>query len=168
MDVWLDERIRSLAEELKYVKSVDSYLIKLSSLVYDLEDYSYGDEKATREMLEKALRNPLLVERLKPLSCYVDVVEASILGDPRMKKLRGYVDVIVKVLSEIPCKEEKPLVVSREATFRVEKAEKETEERRGYVVKATERKSTLVRVLTLIGVVLVAVAILAIVLSILH
>lgn len=155
MDLWFQDKIQTLAEELRYSKSVDGYLVKLSSLVYDLEDYCYGDVKKARELLEKILKHPLIVNELKALSCYRDVVEASIQRDPRIKKLREYADILTRTLTEVPCKEEKQLSISREATFRVE----EVEVRKGEKVAVqTTRRTLLVKTLITIGVVLLIVA----------
>lgn len=155
MDLWFQDKIQVLAEELRYSKSVDGYLVKLSSLVYDLEDYCYGDVKKARELFEKILKHPLIVNELKTLSCYRDVVEASIQRDPRIKKLREYVDILIRTLSEIPCKEEKQLSISREATFRVEEVEVRKEKKAA--VRAA-RKTLLVKTLVAVGVALLIVA----------
>lgn len=162
MDLWFQEKIQVLAEELRYSKSVDGYLVKLSSLVYDLEDY-YGDVKKARELFEKILKHPLIVNELKALSCYKDVVEAGIQRDPRIKKLREYADILTRTLSEIPCKEEKQLSISREATFRVEEVEVRREKRP--LVKTT-RRTLLVKTLVAIGVTLLIVALILILLRV--
>lgn len=155
MDLWFQEKIQVLAEELRYSKSVDGYLVKLTSLVYDLEDYCYGDVKKTRELFEKILEHPLIVNELKALSCYRDVVEANIQRDPRIKKLREYADVLIRTLSEVPCKEEKQLSISREATFRVEEVEVRKEEKSAV---QPIRKALLVKALITVGVILLIVA----------
>lgn len=162
MDLWFRERVQVLAEELRYSKSIDGYLVKLSSLVYDLEDYCYGDVENARKLFEKALTHPSIVSELGALSCYRDVVEASIQRDPRMKKLRDYADILAKVLSEIPCRAEKQLSVSREATFRVERAEAAKEEA---IAFRARRRTLLVKLLVITGVVLLIAAILIIALS---
>jgi len=156
LELWFEERVKVLASEIRYVKSVDGYLVKLSSLAYDIEEYCYGDVDRARELFEKALRHPLVMSELKTLSCYKDVVEANIQRDPRVKKLREYSSVLFKVLSEIPCREGKPLSVSREATFRVEKAEEAARE--GVKVVKTERRVEPQRVLFIAGLALLALA----------
>ncbi|MEM1773205.1 MAG: hypothetical protein QXQ71_05235 [Desulfurococcaceae archaeon] len=128
MDPWLQDRINMLSDEFKHYRSIDSYLIKLSSLIYDLEDYSYGDIQRARILLEKILTHPSIINHMAHLSCYKDTIEAQIQRDPRVRKLRDYSDVLIKVLSETPCKEEKSMELSREATFRIEKKEEEVTE----------------------------------------
>ncbi|MEM1612500.1 MAG: hypothetical protein QXH02_03995 [Desulfurococcaceae archaeon] len=161
MDLWFQEKIQVLAEELRHSKSIDGYLVKLSSLVYDLEDYCYGNVERARELFEKTLKHPLIANELRALSCYRDVVEASIQRDPRIKKLREYADILARILSEIPCREEKRLSISREATFRVEEAETRKEEKA--VVRST-RRTLLIKMLMATGVILLIVALAIIVL----
>jgi hypothetical protein len=123
LDPWLQEKIALLADEFKHYRSIDSYLIKLSSLAYDLEDYCYGDVQKARNFMEKILKHPSLNNYMSHLSCYKDAIEAQVQRDPRVKKLREYSDILLSVLSEIPCREEKGIELSRDATFRIEKKE---------------------------------------------
>lgn len=125
MDPWLQDKINMLSDEFKHYRSIDSYLIKLSSLIYDLEDYCYGDIQRARNLLEKILTHSSIINYIAHLSCYKDAIEAQIQRDPRIKKLREYSDILLKVLSETPCKEERNIEFSREATFRIEKKEEE-------------------------------------------
>ncbi|MEM4664072.1 MAG: hypothetical protein QXP67_04000 [Desulfurococcaceae archaeon] len=119
-DFWLEEKIRVTVNELKYVRSVDGFLVKLSSLLYDIQDECLGDSSCTKSCLEKALNHPMLREELSKLSCYVDMVEKMVTSDPRFKSLRDYADLLIGVLRGIECVGSLP-EVSREPTFRIER-----------------------------------------------
>lgn len=162
MDFWFEERVHVLASELKYVKSVDGYLVKLVSLAYDLEDQCYGDIIQAKRYFEKALRHPSVKYQLTSLSCYRDIVEATVQKDPRFKKLRDYIDVLNSVLAEIECREEKSLTTSREATFRIEATDKRNIESRRYWIFSKKHQEILVKVIIGIGVLLVILALLLI------
>lgn len=166
MELWIQEKVNLLYEELKHLRTVDSYLVKLSSLAYDVEDYCFGDLGKARDVFEKIIKHPRISSQLTTLSCYVDLVESQIHRDPRFKKLRNYSDLIKSVLAGMPCREvEKPLEVSREATFRIEKAEVEhvEEVRKRKFVKL--RSEDLLKVITLFGIIVLIIAILLIFLA---
>ncbi|MEM4717776.1 MAG: hypothetical protein QXE81_03335 [Desulfurococcaceae archaeon] len=123
MDPWLHERISLLSQEFKHFKTLDSFLVKLSSLVYDLEDHCFGDVDKAKELFKDALSHPLMTEHISLLSCYRDLIESQIQRDPRLKKLREYNEILTNALSRAPCKETRELTTMREATFRIEKKE---------------------------------------------
>lgn len=121
-DFWLEEKIAITVNELKYIRSVDGFLVKLSSLLYDIIDECFGDSSCARSYFEKALNHPTLRQELARLSCHVDIVEKTLMGDPRFKLLRQYGDILMSVLGEIECVSGLP-EISRDATFRLEKRE---------------------------------------------
>lgn len=159
MDPWLQEKISLLSDEFKHYRSIDSYLIKLSSLAYDLEDYCYGDIQKAREFLEKILTHSSIVSYIAHLSCYRDAIEAQIQKDPRIRKLRDYSDILLKVLSETPCKEERTMEFSREATFRIEKKEEEASKEIAHKHLRLNR-DLIIKVSTLAGLTFITIAIL--------
>jgi len=124
MEVWLEERVRVLASELKYARSVDTYLVKFSSLIYELEDQCLGDSNCIRDLFKRILEHHVLAREISTLACHVDEVIHVIQGDPRFKNLRNYVDLIEGVLKNTTCISEKELAVTREPTFRVEREER--------------------------------------------
>ena len=123
MEVWLEEKVRVLASELKYARSVDTYLVKFSSLIYELEDQCLGDSNCIRDLFKRILEHPTLTKEISTLACHVDEVIHAIQENPRFKNLRNYVDLVEDVLKKTSCISEKELVVTREPTFRVEREE---------------------------------------------
>jgi hypothetical protein len=127
-ELFIEEKARELAEEFKYYRSLDSYLVKLTSLAYDVEDFEFGNIEGAKALFEAVLRHSKLSNYMSSLSCYKDSIEAKIMSDPRLKKLREYRDVLMSILSESTCREVVPIEsISREATFRIEKVEEAKE-----------------------------------------
>lgn len=156
MDPWLLERISLLSQEFRHFKTLDSYLIKLSSLAYDLEDHCFGDVERAKELLKEVLTHPLMADHVSLLSCYRDIIESQIQRDPRLKKLKEYGDILMNTLSSVSCKEIRELTTTREATFRIEKREEIQE----IVEKPRSRvtRDLLVKISIAIGIVLIAIA----------
>jgi hypothetical protein len=157
MEEWVREKAMLLSEEFKHYRSLDSYLVKLSSLAYDVEDYAFGDTAKAKTIYEQVLKHPLLADYISNLSCYRDDVESRISSDPRLRKLRDYSDVLLKVLSSTPCREVREIrEVSRDATFRiegvVEKSKREEISMKHRQVKAPNIVFWIGLVLLLIGV----------------
>lgn len=117
---WLEEVVKKVSGELKYVRSVDGFLVKLSTLLYDIVDECAGDVSCSRSNFERALRHTVLRNELSRLSCHRDVAIKIVSEDPRFKSLRSYLDIFESALEEIECSEG-GLEVYREATFRLEK-----------------------------------------------
>lgn len=157
MEEWINEKALVLSSEFKHYKSLDSFLVKLSSLAYDVEDYAFGDQLKAKTIFEEILKHRLLSEYISILSCHRDEIEARIARDPRIRKLRDYSDVLFKVLSSTPCRESRTIDTStREATFRIEQ-----EEERVVARKPIEKIAGLKthRIFLWIGVALVVLAI---------
>lgn len=158
MEIWLEDKVRVLVSELKYARSVDTYLIKFSSLIYELEDQCLGDSKCVRELFRKILEHPALSKEISALACHIDEVLHVVQEDPRFKNLRGYLDVIEDVLSKTTCTSEKELVITREPTFRVEREEYERLEKPSITI-LFKRKFTLKSLLKVIVIVVAVVLI---------
>jgi hypothetical protein len=124
VEVWLEEKVRVLASELRYARSIDTYLVKFSSLIYELEDQCLGDYGCIRDLFKRILEHPALIREISTLACHVDEVIHMIQGDPRFKNLRNYGDLVEEVLKKTTCIGEKELVATREPTFRVEREER--------------------------------------------
>lgn len=119
----IEEKLKIFLSELKYVKSIDGYMVKLSTLVYDLENICLNDDNCTREKLKYVLKHPLVVKELSNLVCYKDEVLSAVEFNPRFKNLRKYNDVFVDILGTTKCAEGKELERTRDATFRIEHEE---------------------------------------------
>lgn len=162
-DFWLSEKVKVIASDLRYVKSVDGFLVKLSSLIYDISDECLGEEKCIRMYFEKALVHPLLRQQLERLACYTDVVEKLVLGDPRFKVLRNHLETLLSTLRELKCTEP-GLEIAREATFRIERAEEKAEKvpvpQPQVAAKRLDLKRVIVLVVTIAAAVLLVVALL--------
>ncbi len=162
LEIWLEERVKAVAGELGYVKTVDGFLVKLSTLLYEITNECFGNPECARGLFEKALKHPLLARELSRLSCYADAVKKTVEADPRFRDLRTYSDVLLGVLASLECRGE-ALEFSRDATFRI--VEKEELERRE-VIEERAKKPLLLkprkRYLTYFVIGLVAAAVLLI------
>lgn len=123
MEFWLEEKVRTLASELKYARSIDTYLVKMSSLIYELEDQCLGGTKCVVDLFRKVLEHPALSREISTLACHTDEVLHVVQENPRFRNLRNYLSVVEDVLRKTTCVSEKELVVTREPTFRVEREE---------------------------------------------
>jgi hypothetical protein len=99
----VDQLISDYITGLSYVKSVDGFLIKTSTLIYGIEDYCSKAGCDPSSLLEDILRRDHVRKYLKAFACYRDNILSSISSDPRYKNIRKYEEIIRKVLSEIEC-----------------------------------------------------------------
>lgn len=155
-DLWIDELVKRTSAELRYVRSVDGFLVKLSTLLYDVSGECAGDSSCTRACFEKALRHPVLEKELSRLSCYKDVAFKMIAEDPRFKSLRNYIDVLRRALDETMCSGTE-MDVYREATFRIEEedVEKRTTVDAGLLPEPVKTRWYKIAAVAFIGVALV-------------
>lgn len=118
----IDELRERFISEVVLGKTVDWYLIKLSSVVGYLKDM-HGNERV-RELLAEFLSAQEVLNALRPLSCYVDVVADMIGKNPRFRILREYSDIVINVLNSLECSDSKALTTSvRAPTFNIEESE---------------------------------------------
>jgi hypothetical protein len=102
----IEKYVSEFRDSLMYVRSIDGFLIKLGTLVMELEDLCRDGGCSVEDHLRGILGNELLREVLGKFSCYLDDIVESINNDPRHKALRKYIGVIKEVLASIPCKRE--------------------------------------------------------------
>ncbi|MEM1628049.1 MAG: hypothetical protein QXP02_03855 [Desulfurococcaceae archaeon] len=119
----IEEKMKVFVSELKYVKSIDGYMVKLSTLVYDLENTCLGDYDCVKDKLIYVLRHPFVAKELSNLACYKDEILNTIETNPRFKNLRKYINVVEEAMKDIQCIERRELERSRDATFRIEHEE---------------------------------------------
>ncbi len=93
-----------LREGLDGCKSIDCYLVRISSLVYELEDLSRISDNP-REYVTGFLRDILagLHDYLQPLACNIAGTMGLIDGDPRFKIIRKYRGEFLDILNNIKC-----------------------------------------------------------------
>lgn len=116
----LEDLRRRFVSEVSTGKSVDWYLIKLSSVVAYLKDFYEQDRVA--ELLHEFLNSDVVVNALKPLACYVDVVSNEINMNPRFKDLRTYSNEIIEFLNSLECSGKELTTVVRNPTFKVDES----------------------------------------------
>ena len=137
MEDWVvDEVAEEFVREVGYGRSVDWYLIKLSSAIYRLESACYGDVEVC---VRKFLNKPEVRGALAPLACYRDAVRELILT-PRHRGLQPYMDLILETLSSLKCSGRERIVdVMRAETYVVESG-KEEEVGKGVVVEERRKR----------------------------
>ncbi|MCC6041295.1 MAG: hypothetical protein LM557_03870 [Desulfurococcaceae archaeon] len=162
MEHWLEDKARIMASELKYARSVDTYLVKFSSLIYELEDQCLGDSACVVNSFRRVLGHPSLSKEISTLACHVDEVLHLVQEDPRFKNLRGYIGVFEEVLRSVACVSEKELAITRQPTFRVEREEAIVKPERQVVVIAKREipLQVLLKIVAIVAVVLVVVGLL--------
>ena len=104
MEDALKRIIADYVDSLSYVKSIDGFLIKTTTLVYMIEDLCRNARCDPGEVLERVLGSPEVRRYLSIYSCYRDNIVGLISTDPRHKKLRKYVEVLGKALSSAECR----------------------------------------------------------------
>ena len=85
--------------------SIDCYLVRISSLIYDLEDLSRvsGGGSVDREYVVEFLRKILLdaQDKLQALACNLSSTISLIDNDPRYKNIRKYRDEFIDIINSI-------------------------------------------------------------------
>lgn len=100
--LFLDHIMYRFVSDTKLVRSVDGFLVKLNSLVFEIEDFAKTFGHNPEELFRKVLTYPEVIEVLKPLAGYALDVERIIASDPRHKSLRPYLNVLTTFLRELP------------------------------------------------------------------
>jgi len=129
---------RVFTNEVLLGKSIDWYLIKLSSVVTSIKDI-YGIESSYK-VFEEFLNMSIVTKALEPLACYVDVVEERVSRDPRFSSLRPYKSILVKTLRSIECRDVGLSTMVRESTFKIE----DSVDSRSYEVKVRKARKPLI------------------------
>ncbi len=125
---YIEKYVDELGTALSYIHSIDGFLIKLGTVVHELEEMCRDNEEcSTVSIIREILKHPELRKRLSRFSCYTGEIIEIINSDPRHKILRKYVDVIRECLEDIECVEENKgvTVYTPEALWVKEKKEKE-------------------------------------------
>lgn len=123
---YIDKLIKYFVEEVRYGRSIDWYLIKLSSTVSSIEDLCRNNVCDPRELFKDFINDYRVRNSLKPLACNKDVVEKNVLENPRFRNLRKYLEMLVEVLNSIECSREEARgveTIERPATWRLESEE---------------------------------------------
>lgn len=126
--------IKTFIEEVKHVRSVDGFLIKLGFLAEEIKSSLSLNERTLekeREMFKKVLECREVAEALSPLASYYQAVGDLIANDPRHRDLKPLADILLEHL-EKASPSNKPLQLVREPiqvlerTSREEKSHQET------------------------------------------
>ncbi len=104
MEEALNRIIADYVDSLSYVKSIDGFLIKTTTLVYMIEDLCRNARCDPGDVLARVLGSPNVRRYLSIYSCYRDNIINQIISDPRHKKLRKYIEVIGEALSSVECR----------------------------------------------------------------
>ena len=107
MDV--KEYVTLLKNSITYIRSVDGFLVKLGSIVYEIEGICQDGTCDPVEVFKQVLYDDELVNVLKRFSCYKEEIRSAIERDPRHKILRKYVSIICERLGSIECVREESL-----------------------------------------------------------
>lgn len=116
----LEPAMRKFVEEANHLSSVDGYLVKLETLILQVEDLSSYGKYDPKVVFKKMLSCRELVESLQPLSNYISDVEHLVAHDIRHKLLRPYLETLLEALRSIPPSTVR-LVLMREPLERLEK-----------------------------------------------
>ncbi len=117
----IDRLIDRFVMEVSYGRSVDWYLVKLSSIAYEIEDLCKYGVCDSLELFNEFINNERVLRVLEPLSCFKEEVVNMIHSNPRFKILRKYVKIIESTLTTLICKEAKELeIMPRPATWVIE------------------------------------------------
>ena len=117
----IDRLIDRFVMEVSYGRSVDWYLVKLSSIAYEIEDHCRYGTCDSLELFNMFINNERVLKALEPLSCFKDEVISTINNNPRFKILRKYNKIIESTLTTLICKEAKELeIMPRPATWVIE------------------------------------------------
>ncbi len=100
----LEKIIAEYIDSLSYVKSIDGFLVKTTTLVIELEDLCRDNTCSVEEYLYKVLTDQRVEKYLKSYACYLDNIVDAVKRDPRHKKIRKYLDILVKALSSYECR----------------------------------------------------------------
>ncbi len=113
----LDDLARKFIASVRNARTVDWYLIKLTTVVSTIEEEmrSLG---SSYNLFKEFLSRSDVRDALRPLACRIEDVE-MLLNTVRFRDLAKYRDLIISTLRTIPCNEES-ISVSRPSTYYVE------------------------------------------------
>ncbi len=103
------EYIIMLKNAFTYIRSIDGFLIKIGSIVYELENQCRNGSCDPMEVFKKIIFDRELEENLSRFACYKEEIYNAIISDPRHKILRRYITVLMERLNSLKCVEEKPV-----------------------------------------------------------
>lgn len=89
-------------ESINYCRSVECFLIKLSSIVDRIEDWCRYSKYTPSYVFNTFISMPRVSRVLSPLACYIDDVR-SLAQQIRFKKLSNYIPLLLNHLVQIPC-----------------------------------------------------------------
>ena len=98
-----DRFVEEYADRLSYVRSIDGFLVKTSTLILELEDLCKDGGCDPAEYLRRILSDQRVGKYLMSFSCYTDTIIHLVSSDPRHRKLRKYLDIIVDALNKYGC-----------------------------------------------------------------
>lgn len=159
----------NFVHDVYYIRSIDGLLIKLGSLISDINKSIYPlNDVTTKQLLRRILLTEKVLKALSPFSDHIHDIRLMIEIDPRHCSLRDYVDEIMEAMNEAKkhraFKVERTIELIRPPLREIEMSEKaEHEEVRAsapvrlYYKKAGGRKVALKPVAVGITVILVAI-----------
>lgn len=113
-----------MRDSLTYVRSIDGFLVKLVSIIYEVEDYCDKYSCDSIGVFKSILMDESLDRVLSRFSCYLGEIVEAINTDPRHKILRKYIEVIKETLGSKKCVEEGVVeTFTPQATWIKERAE---------------------------------------------
>lgn len=134
--------IRTFVDEVKHVRSVDGYLIKLGYLIEEINSSLPLNERTLekkRELFKMVLECREVAEALSPLASYYQAVEDLIANDPRHRDLEPLADILLDHLEKTR-PSNKPLQLIREPIQWLERPP--NEEKKGRELPPQEEVST--------------------------
>ena len=103
--------LKNFVSEVGKTRSVDGFLVKLTTFVLRLEDL-FGGSRRAGEVLRKVLLCDEVQEVIAPFAKYRHHIEQLVYRDPRFKPLQRYINDVVWALSIVK-PVEKPLEIVR-------------------------------------------------------
>lgn len=105
--VSINEYVDKLRRSIDYIKTIDGFLVKLSSIAYDIEDNCSSGICDSSDIFKKLIESNELADVLSRFSCYVGEIESFIKNDPRHRVLRKYLSIITDRLKTLKCIEDR-------------------------------------------------------------
>jgi len=102
----VEKYVEQLKASFSYAKSVDTFLVKLGSVAYEIESSCTSSSCDSREVFKAVIYSGELAEYFKKLACYKSEVLERVISDPRHKILRKYLDIIENRLNTLECASE--------------------------------------------------------------